>query len=453
MKYFGTDGIRGIWGEDFNSELATAVGLAYGRVLSEWFETKKVRGDVQKCVLVGSDTRPSGQILKDSVCKGLMLAGFDVLDAGILPTPALLYITSAKHFAGGVMITASHNPAHYNGIKLCGVDGKKYPLAVLEKIESYIDAVDLGESAKNVQCRSVSEDLGLGREWVDALLNKVGGLNLQGLTIALDLANGAGFELIPLAFERAGAKVVAFNTQSDGKNINKNCGSLFVEKFSEVVVCNGADVGFSFDGDADRIIAVDKTGKVLDGADLMYILAVNYAGSGTSKTRTIVTTPLTNMGLETSLNELGIGLKRTKYIGSQFVQELMDEDGFSLGGEDNGHIMIKDIGVGSDGLGVGLVLLKIMQESGRTLAELSAGLKRKKVAKCDLSVSNRQWSIVGNGGLQEFLNDLHMRLGKSGRIIARSSGTERVVRVMVEGDDQPLLDELCDEICEYVKSL
>ncbi len=440
MQYFGTDGIRGVVGEKLTEDLARRIGVAYGRAL--WDAGTKGK------ILLGRDTRSSGKMLCEAVCCGLNKMGFDVVDAGIITTPAHNYLTNAGDFVGGVMITASHNPASHNGIKLCDQHGKKYSIEFLENVERYLSGAD-DFAAERRGVVSASVDLGL--DWVDFILKSLDYPDLRGLRVALDLANGAGFALVPEGFRRAGAEVIVCNGESDGVNINSNCGSVNVDKFVPVVLHNRADVGFSFDGDADRIMAVDRHGRIIDGTDIMYILGMYYAEKGKLVGDTVVSTIITNQGLENSLVRNGLRLSRTA-VGGQYVQREMDSRGFVIGGEENGHMMLADIGEGSDGMCIGLYLLKIMREKNCDLGDLLAGLVRTNVAKSDLTVTEAQKQKVNDGAAADFVDEQQKRLN-GGRIIVRTSGTECVVRVLVEGQDQALLDQICSDIVDFILAL
>lgn len=434
MRLFGTDGIRGVVGQKLTEDLAYKIGRAFGIVLRE----SGAQSGAPK-VLLGRDTRVSGPMLERAVSRGLNSAGVDVLSAGIIPTPAHNYLTKILPVAGGVMITASHNPAEHNGIKFCGAEGGKLAAHVQQKIEDIV--FDLGQCSGVIGEGKCEQDTSLGALWVDYILAELGEPNLRGMRVALDTANGAGYALIPQAFERAGAIVLATNTESDGSHINKDCGSVNVDKFVPFCLQNHADIGFSFDGDADRIMVVSRDGKIYDGTDLMFIFGTNYAQNGKLVGDTVVSTIVTNSGLESSLAAQGIKLVRTA-VGGQYIQREMDAHGYLLGGEENGHMMLGDIGEGSDGMCIGLNLAKIMRETAEDLPALTAGLKRSLMAKSDLHVTEDQKAAVDNGALADLVDELSARLAGRGRIVLRTSGTENVVRILVEGEDQTLLDEI-----------
>lgn len=442
MQYFGTDGIRGVVGQKLTLDLAARVGAAYGRALLELYPGGSI--------LIGRDTRASGAALEEAISTSLASLGFAVVCAGVLTTPAHSFLTKSGDFVGGVMITASHNPASHNGIKLCDRDGKKYSIDFLENVESMLYE-DVPASHCRIK-RNVVYDTSLGQKWIDFVLDQLGQPDLGEYKVALDLANGAGFDLIPRGFGATGATVLAYNTESDGANINNNCGSLYVDRFVDTVLGCGADIGFSFDGDADRIMVVDRYGTIVDGTDLMYIFGRYYAERGMLVKDAVVSTIITNMGLESSLARYGINLRRTA-VGGQHVQREMDAGGYVVGGEENGHMMLADIGEGSDGMCIGLYLLKIMREKNCDLRDLLADLVRTHAAKSDLNVTEEQKRLVGEGHIDDFVREQEARLGDAGRIIVRTSGTECVVRVLVEGEDQPLLEKICAAISDHVLGL
>ena len=454
MRYFGTDGIRGIFGKSLTPELAKTVGYAYGMALNDYLgslPTKKEQ--FRRNILVGRDTRSSGQVLAEAVSTGLIQAGFNVVDAGIITTPAHNYETKVGDFVGGVMITASHNPAEHNGIKLCTDSGRKHSLSFLESVEEYIDK-GIPAQSDNKVLGTFAYDYSIGPDWIDFILRSLGNPDLSRFTVALDLANGAGYELIPEGFRRAGANVLTFNTECDGKNINNGCGSVNVDRFASKVVESRADVGFSFDGDADRIMVIDRTGRVVDGADLMYIFGVYYSESGKLTNGAIVTTPITNLGMENSLNKKNIEVKRTQKVGGQYVQALMEDGGYMIGGEENGHMLLNDIGEGSDGMCIGLYLLKIMKEFECDLCDLLVDLERTQTAQRNLAVTEVQKQKYMTGCLEQLEVEQTARLQHcGGRIIVRPSGTESVIRVLVEGENQALLDEICGILATAITKL
>lgn len=439
MQLFGTDGIRGVVGEKLTKELAYNIGRAYGIAIRDEAKHKRI--------LLGRDTRTSGEMLATAVSEGLNSVGFDVVSAGILPTPAHNYLSKTLAVDGGVMITASHNPPEHNGIKFCGIDGGKLPENLQQKIEDITLEIDKYKDITVARLGQAITDTRLPNLWVEYILSTLWHPDFSGIKVALDTANGAGYEVIPETFRRTGAEVLVFYNESTGKNINRDCGSTNVDKFAKICLKNNADIGFSFDGDADRIMVVAKDGRIIDGTDLMFIFGKYYAQNDKLVGNTVVSTIITNSGLESSLGALGINFVRTK-VGGQYIQREMQEHGYVIGGEENGHLMLGDIGEGSDGMCVGLYLLKIMQKCKCDVLSLLEGLERAKIAKSDLHVTESQKSAVDNGALDSLTNELSGVLGDNGRIIVRTSGTETVVRVLVEGKDQDMLDAI-NKIIDY----
>ena len=444
MKLFGTDGIRGIVGEKLTEELAYRIGRAYGLVLAS---------SGKRCsVLLGRDTRVSGQTLMENVARGLNSARVDVVIAGILPTPAHTYLSKIYGVDGGVMITASHNPPEHNGLKFCDGEGNKLSQETQMKIEELALAMPVGVAYNADFGGKTMIDLTLVDSWKEYILDSLGNPDFSGIKVALDMANGAGFEIIPEVFRKTGATVLPFFTESDGKNINRDCGSVNVDKFVKTCLDNNADIGFSFDGDADRIMVVARNGQIVDGTDLMYIFGRYYAQKGKLVGDTVVSTIVTNSGLDRSLGKYGINLVRTQ-VGGQYVQREMTEHGYVIGGEENGHMLLGDIGEGSDGMCIGLYLLKIMKEQNADVLDLLQDLERAKIAKSDLHVTEAQKKAVENGALEQTVHEMESRLGNRGRIVLRTSGTESVVRILVEGEEQPLLDEINLILSNKVKEL
>ncbi len=443
-KLFGTDGIRGIANEKITPLVAYGIGKPLAIEISKSAKYHKV--------LVGIDTRVSGPMLRSAFVAGLNEMGFSAIMPGVLPTPALSYLTSALDVDAGVMITASHNPANHNGIKLFDSNGLKLSekeQGEIEKIYFELDSYR-GVEASNIGSQEVNDDL--LRLWVDHILNSLKMPKLNGIKVAIDTANGAGSAVIPYTLKFLGAQVISFNNSLDGREINADCGSVYIENFAPLVKSCGADIGFSYDGDADRVLVVSRDGTIYDGTDIMYIFAKYLKEKGELKDNTVVSTIITNCGLETSLNELGIQLLRTN-VGGQYIEREMVEKGYNLGGEENGHIMFSDVWFESCGLTTSLMLLKILIEKQTSLAELLKGLNRTIIANADVAVSERQKIEVEKGVLDDFVSEIENELGTNGRIVVRPSGTESVVRVLVEGREKEKLDKLCAKIVEKINRI
>lgn len=443
-KLFGTDGIRGIANEKLTAQLAFNMGQAFAVSLSKNANFKKV--------IVGRDTRISGQMLSCAFVAGLNSMGFSAILPGILPTPALSYLTKTLDVDGGVMITASHNPAEHNGLKFYNSNGEKLSLAQQVELEETYFNIDSCLGCAPLEIGGMDFDEDLLKLWVDHVVSTLDIKSLNGFKIALDTANGAGFAVIPYVFKMLGAQVICYNNKNDGININRDCGSTHMEKFVAECVANNVDYGFSFDGDADRMMAVTKDGKIIDGTDMMYIFAKYLKEKNLLKDDILVTTIVTNCGLENSLHDLGINVLRTQ-VGGIHIQTEMLKNSYNLGGEENGHIMVGDVNSESCGLTSSLFLLKIIIEKNESASELLKGLERTLIASSNVYVSERQKQEVAKGVLNDLVNELETELGNSGRIVLRPSGTECLIRTLVEGDDQDKIDKINNILENAVKNI
>ena len=443
-KLFGTDGIRGIANEKLTAQLAFNMGQAFAVSLSKNANFKKV--------IVGRDTRISGQMLSCAFVAGLNSMGFSAILPGILPTPALSYLTKTLDVDGGVMITASHNPAEHNGLKFYNSNGEKLSLAQQAELEETYFNIDSCLGCAPLEIGGMDFDEDLLKLWVDHVESTLDIKSLNGFKIALDTANGAGFAVIPYVFKMLGAQVICYNNKNDGININRDCGSTHMEKFVAECVANNVDYGFSFDGDADRMMAVTKDGKIIDGTDMMYIFAKYLKEKNLLKDDILVTTIVTNCGLENSLHDLGINVLRTQ-VGGIHIQTEMLKNSYNLGGEENGHIMVGDVNSESCGLTSSLFLLKIIIEKNESASELLKGLERTLIASSNVYVSERQKQEVAKGVLNDLVNELETELGNSGRIVLRPSGTECLIRTLVEGDDQDKIDKINNILENAVKNI
>ena len=443
-KLFGTDGIRGVANEQLTAQLAFNLGRAFGVFLNNTAKTRKI--------LIGRDTRVSGQMLSSAFSAGLNSVGFQAVLPGIVTTPSLSYLTKISDVDGGVMITASHNPAEHNGLKFFNVNGEKLNKQEQAEIEEILNNIDsyLGCEPLAVGGYEINEDM--LKIWVDHLLESINLPKLNGLKIALDTANGASFAVAPYIFKKLGAKVFAYNNQCNGACINKDCGSLHLDKFVADCVANDVYLGLSFDGDADRVMAVTNKGSIYDGTDLMYIFAKYMKKHNILKDDTVVSTIVTNCGLENSLAKDNIKFVRTQ-VGGLYIQQEMLKNGYNLGGEENGHLMLGDIESESDGIASGLSLLKVMLEEDKSIPQLLEGLNRTLTIKSDVAVSLRQKQAVDSGCLNDLVAELESELGNSGRIVVRTSGTENLVRVLVEGEDEKELSRLNDIIVAKIEEI
>jgi len=437
-RFFGTDGIRGRANGDITPELALKVGQAAGLVFQ--------RGDYRHRVVVGKDTRLSGYMIENALVAGFTSVGMDVLLFGPMPTPAVAMLTRSMRADLGLMISASHNPYDDNGIKLFGPDGYKLSDAVEAEIE-----VVMGENVTRRLAKSA--DLGRAKR-IDGVQDRYiefakrtlpRDLSLDGLRVVVDCANGAAYRVAPEALWELGAEVIAIGIDPDGFNINKDCGSTEPAALSAKVREVRADVGIALDGDADRVVIVDEKGHVIDGDQLMAVIAGSWKDDGRLTKDGVVATVMSNLGLERYLQGLGLSLSRTP-VGDRYVLEHMREHGFNLGGEQSGHIILSDYATTGDGLVAALQVLAVVKRQGRPVSEvchvfdpLPQVLKNVRY-KTGKPLENAQVKIAIDGATA--------RLNGNGRLVIRPSGTEPVIRVMGEGDDQYLVEEVVDEIVE-----
>lgn len=441
-KLFGTDGIRGIANEKLTAELAFNLGKSFAIYLSKTAKFRKV--------VIGTDTRISGQMLCFAFVSGLNSMGFSAILAGIVPTPALSCLAKMLEVDGGVMITASHNSAEYNGFKFYDCNGLKTTQIFQDEVEKIYTEIDSYRGCEPIGIGG-AEEKDLLKIWVDNIVESLDNPKFDGYKIALDTANGATYAVAPYIFKMLGAITTTFNNSKNGALINKNCGSTHIEGFIAECVASGVDFGFSFDGDGDRVLVVCKNGEVLDGADLMYIFANYLHQKGVLKGEKIVSTIITNCGLEDSLKKCGIEMLRTP-VGSGSVQQAMIENDLIFGAEESGHIMLSQ---GSEACGIttALMFLKIIKETGKDINELLEGFERSSVVKTDIAVSERQKIEVENNILDDLVAELEEELGCFGRIVLRTSGTESVVRIVVEGKDQYMLENINDRLVKAVQDL
>jgi phosphoglucosamine mutase len=437
-RLFGTDGVRGLANRELPPELALSIALTAARLLRESETTRPI-------AVVGRDARASGEMLEAAVIAGLTSAGADVLRAGALPTPAIAYLTADLGADLGVMLSASHNPMPDNGIKLFGRGGHKLPDEVEDAIEARLSDPWLRPTGAGVgRVTSVPE----GRErYVQHLLRSLPG-RLEGLRIAVDCANGAASTVAPEVYERAGAKVVAVAAEPDGLNINAGVGSTHPESILAAVVEHGVDVGISHDGDADRCLAVAADGATVDGDQILGILAIAMREAGTLRANTVVATVMSNLGLHLAMRKHGIDLDITP-VGDRYVLERLRARGLSLGGEQSGHIVLPEYATTGDGILTGLQLLARVVQSGRPLGELASVVERLPQVLINVPVRDKT-SVVDAESVAAAVADAEARLGDTGRILLRPSGTEQVVRVMVEAPTAEAARQVADSLARVV---
>lgn len=438
-RLFGTDGVRGLANADLTPELATAVAAAAARVLAE---TDALHRPV---AVVGRDPRASGEMLEAAVVAGLTSAGADVLLAGILPTPALAYLTGRSGADVGIMLSASHNPMPDNGIKLFARGGHKLPDVVEDNIEAALRTPFARPTGAEVG--RVRPLLGGPEQYVDHLLSSVD-LSLEGVRVVVDCAHGAAYELAPLTYRRAGAHVTAIGAEPDGLNINDGCGSSHLDPLIRAVLADEAHLGIAHDGDADRCLAVDGDGNVIDGDAILAICALALRDGGRLRQDTVVATVMSNLGLHNAMRANGITVHTTP-VGDRYVLEQLNREDLSLGGEQSGHMIFREHATTGDGLLTAMQLMARMAATGRTLGELAAVVQRLPQVLINVKVSDKL-AVAASDEVAEAVNAAQDELGDSGRILLRPSGTEHMVRVMVEAPTQHQADAIATKLAEVV---
>jgi len=419
-RLFGTDGVRGIANKDLTAELAFKIGQAGATVLS------KGKGGV---FIIGKDTRISGAMFEAALAAGICSVGSNVLNVGVLSTPAIAYLTKALKADGGVVISASHNPAEYNGIKFFGPDGFKLPDQVEDDIQANLDSekdLPTGPSIGTVKVDGKAADL-----YVDHVVNTITG-SLEGLKVAIDCGHGAAYRVSPLVFRQLGAEVKAVNTSPNGMNINLGCGSTYVDYVQEIVTSHDVNVGFAHDGDADRVIAVDENGEVVDGDFIMAVCATHLKERGMLPKSAIVTTVMANLGFDIAMKKHGIDVVKTK-VGDRYVLEEMLARNISIGGEQSGHIIFLEHNTTGDGIITALQLASVMVQTGKKLSELKKIMKKLPQVLINVKVKRiHGWQEIAI--IRESIAKAETELQDRGRILVRPSGTEPLIRVMVESD-------------------
>jgi phosphoglucosamine mutase len=438
-KLFGTDGIRGIANKfPLTPEMVQKIGVSYGVYLNAKFPDRK------HTVVVGCDTRISSDMIKAALVSGLTSTGVDVVDVGVVPTPAISYFIREGNFSGGVVVSASHNPYQYNGLKFFNGEGKKFS-------EAEEGGLELVVFNKYELPKASPEDIGRvfdGENLVESYEKflESAGRYLAGLKIGIDCANGATFRIAPHVFKALGAKVFVFNAEPDGKNINENCGALHPEFIAEKVKSLSLDVGFAFDGDGDRCIAVDEQGNVIDGDRIIAILAAHFS----KDSQNVVATVMSNMGLEKFLEEMGMKLYRTP-VGDRFVSEKMEEVGAVVGGEQSGHVIIRKFGVTGDGILTAVILASIVKSLKKRMSEIASLIKTYPQKLVNVKVKEKP-PIEKLEKVQEALKRAENILSGRGRVLVRYSGTEPLLRIMVEAENEGLIDEIIEILREAVVS-
>ncbi|MCM1262316.1 MAG: phosphoglucosamine mutase [Butyrivibrio sp.] len=445
-RMFGTDGVRGIANEELTPQLAMQLGQAGAYVLSKENKHKPT-------IMVGCDTRISGDMLANALMAGACSVGANAVYVGIVPTPAVAYLTRKYKVDAGVVISASHNTVEFNGIKFFDGSGYKLPDSLEDEIEALIrDGMPdikfpIGAGVGKVKYRTDARE-----EYINHAIQAVR-VDLQGMKIVVDCAEGASFYTSVEALKELGAEVVAIHNNPDGININANCGSTHMNELQARVVYEKADLGLAFDGDADRLLAVDESGKVVDGDQIMAIVGLHMKNNGKLKNDTIVVTVMSNLGFLMMAEKNNIQIEQTK-VGDRYVLERMREIGASLGGEQSGHVIFLDENTTGDGLLSALHLLQVVAETGKTLSELAKVMEVMPQALVNAKVPNhKKENYMDYPEIADAIDALNKKFAGEGRVLIRPSGTEPLVRVMIEGKDKSMIDEEAKKLAELIQNI
>ena len=436
MALFGTDGVRGVANRDLTAELALDLAVAAAHVLAEVGAISKNR----PVAIVGQDSRASGEFLEAAIVAGLASAGVDVYKVGVLPTPAIAHLVASTGADLGVMISASHNPMPDNGIKFFAKGGGKLDDALEAAIEARLNEPWDRPIGRDVGRVIVDESA--AERYIYHLLSSLN-TNLAGIKVVVDCANGAASDVAPEVYARAGAEVIAISNQPNGLNINENCGSTHLENLIAAVKKHGADLGIAHDGDADRALAVDAAGNVIDGDFILAILANDW------KVQTVVGTVMTNLGFIKAMSDVGISFEKTP-VGDRYVLEKMLASGHKLGGEQSGHIIMRDFANTGDGLLTALQLMSVMARSKKPLAELAKIMDRFPQVLINVDGVKKE-KLDSSKAIAVAIGEYESKLGASGRILLRASGTEPLVRVMVEAENQSIAEEIAQKLASLVR--
>lgn len=441
-RLFGTDGVRGVANRELTAELALALGAAAARRLAVTARAGR------PLAVIGRDPRASGEMLEAAVIAGVTSEGVDALRVGVLPTPAVAYLTGAYDADFGVMISASHNAMPDNGIKIFGPGGHKLDDATEDRIEELV--------AQGPGLRPVGAGIGRALDAADALerylqhVRAAAPVGLDGLTVVVDCANGAAWAAAPQAYRAAGARVIPIHAEPNGLNINDGCGSTHLDQLQAAVIAHGADLGLAHDGDADRCLAVDAAGQVVDGDAIMVILALAMSEAGELASNTLVATVMSNLGLHLAMRAAGITV-RTTGVGDRYVLEELRAGEYSLGGEQSGHIVMPAMATTGDGIVTGLRLMSRMAQTRRSLAALAEPMQTLPQVLINVEVADKA-TVAEAPAVQDAVRAAEAELGDTGRILLRPSGTEQMVRVMVEAADEDTARQLAIRVAESVSA-
>jgi phosphoglucosamine mutase len=442
-RLFGTDGVRGIANTELTIELAYKLGQAGAYILTK--ETHH-----QPSILVGRDTRISGNMLEAALVAGICSVGAKAIKVGVVPTPAVAYLTRKYNADAGVVISASHNPVKYNGIKFFNSDGYKLRDELEEEIEGIIlDNTQELPTPIGDEVGTIIEDNDALDKYAEFLKSSID-VDLKGLKIAMDCANGAAYMAGPKVLEALGAELIVVSNKPNGCNINKNCGSTHMEELKDIVRENKVDIGIAFDGDADRCLAVDEKGNLVDGDQIMAICGLQMKEENILNGNTIVATVMSNLGLFIMAEKNGLNIEKTK-VGDRYVLEEMLKDNYKLGGEQSGHIIFLDYNTTGDGILTALKLLSVMKKTGKKLSELASVMEVLPQVLVNAKVSNeKKYAYLENEKIKKAIEELEAKFAGEGRVLIRPSGTEPLVRVMIEGKDEKVLNEEAHKLAELI---
>lgn len=441
MKYFGTDGFRG----EANVNLNVVHAYKVGRFLG-WYYGREHKAHV----IIGKDTRRSSYMFEDALSSGLTASGADVYLLHVTPTPSVSYVVRTEDFDCGIMISASHNPYYDNGLKVINGNGHKLEAEIEEKIEAYIDSSEDTipmATRENIGC---TVDYAIGRHRYIGYLMSLATRSFKNVKVGLDCANGSSYSVAKGVFDALGAKTYAIGMEPNGININDGCGSTHIENLQKFVIENNLDVGFAYDGDADRCLAVDDKGEVIDGDAILYLCGCYLKEKGELNNNTVVTTVMSNLGLYKALDRAGISYEQTA-VGDKYVNANMMENGHSLGGEQSGHIIFSKYAVTGDGVLTSLMLMEVMLEKKTKLSELRKDLKVYPQLLKNVRVADKP-AARADEDVQAAVEKVSKELGDEGRILLRESGTEPVIRVMVEAKTDELCEKYVDEVVSVLYS-
>ncbi len=440
-KLFGTDGVRGLYGCELTDDLAFLLGKYGTMVLAKEKDHPKI--------LIGRDTRASGEALEEALIAGIQASGGQAVSLGVVPTPAVALLTKSLDAHAGIVISASHNTSEYNGIKFFNHYGFKLPDETEKEIETLIFN-DLDQNRISFKKTSPQLLENAPSLYTDTLLAHIEP-DLEGQRIVLDCANGALYDIAPKVFESLGASVLTLGCQPDGKNINEQCGSTHMQRLKKHVVDHEADFGFAFDGDADRCLAVDNKGRLVDGDKILYLLGKSLKKENKLGKDTLVITVMSNLGLHKAANHEEINLEITQ-VGDRYVLENMLENGCNLGGEQSGHIIYLDYNTTGDGLMTSLLLSKLIVDSQKPLSELSAEMEVfPQVLKNARVRNDKKYHYMDHPEICKKIEEIESQFHENGRVLIRPSGTEPLVRVMIEGEDQKELDHIATSLASFIE--